>query len=80
MKREDFKLLIESIGFKHNNGYYIFKEFKIYLYYSIQYDFFQYDFYNGSEWVLGISLNDLTPLENNFKNELRSYKLKVLLR
>ena len=72
MKYTEFKKLIESIGFKLNehNLFYNYKEFKIDLY-----DIYYYDFYNGSEWIFSIKLNDLTPLDKI----IRSYKLKKIL-
>ena len=68
MKPEEFKLLIESIGFKFiGNNYYSYKEFRIYLH--INY----YNFYNGSK--VRYSLNDLTPI----LKLTRSIKLKNIL-
>ena len=72
--KEEFKQFIESIGFEEIIGsYYRYKEFKIDLYKD------QYCFHNGSEWCF-YALNDLTLLEKYFKKELRSIKLKELLR
>jgi hypothetical protein len=77
MNQEEFIILIKSIGFeKFGDHLYNYKEFSIYLYFHVD----EYDFRNGYEWTDDISLNDLTPLENNFKKELRSIKLKQLLR
>ena len=62
---------IESIGFKYNeHDYYGYKEYIIYLYKDV------YSFYNGSEWIRNIYLNDLTPL----KKITRSIKLKQILK
>ena len=72
MSREEFKQFILSIGFKYN-GYYVYKEFVIYLYYN------DYDFHNGSEWYDNNDINDLRLIENYFKRELRSIKLKNIL-
>jgi hypothetical protein len=73
MSREEFRILIESIGFKYN-GLYEYKEFRIS--YSNKY----YNFHNGSKWIYSILLNDLELIEKKFKKELRSVKLKELLR
>ena len=78
MIREEFKELIESIGFKSYTNYlYCYKEFTIDLYNSF-YDF--YDFYNGSKWFYTVPYTDLTPINNDLKQELRSIKLKELLK
>ena len=74
MNRKEFIILINSIGFKIHYGELVYKEFKI----EIRSDYF--NFYNGSEWVENISYTDLKPFEEYFKKELRSYKLKALLR
>ena len=71
--REEFIIFIESIGFKSIGRYY-YKEFVIYLY-----DIYHYDFFNGSEWIFNIKLNDLRLIENYFKKELRTFKLKKIL-
>ena len=75
MTRLEFHEFIKSLGFKLNGVYggYIYKEYKIDLY------GYHYDFYNGSEWVFSIPLNDLTPLVKEFKKELRSIKLINIL-
>ncbi len=73
MSDEEFRTLIESIGFKYN-GLYEYKEFRI------SYNTKYYNFYNGSKWISYISINDLTPIKEHFKQELRSIKLKSLLR
>ncbi len=73
MNKEKFITLIESIGFKKINDYiYYYKEFKLYLYNTY------YSFNNGS-WI-GYYYSDLTPIKKHFKQELRSIKLKQLLR
>ena len=72
MSRDDIEKLIISIGFKYN-VYYEYKEYCIVLYKD------QYSFYNGSEWIRNIYLNDLSPIKEHFKNELRSIKLKKIL-
>ena len=64
MTREEFKKYIESIGFK---------KYVIDLYNNY------YNFHNGSKWYYDIYYNDLRPLENEFKQELRSIKLKKIL-
>ena len=71
----NFRMYIESIGFKHNGwDYYHYKKYSISLYTS------HYIFSNNSECIYNIKLDDLTPLEKVFKKELRSIKLKELLR
>ena len=72
MIMEEFKLLIESIGFKYNKIYdnYAYEEFRIYLWKDV------YTFHNGSNWFNNIPLNDLTPI----LKLIRSYKLKQILR
>ena len=73
MKKKEFRILIESIGFYGTNKFnYYYKGFEIYLYNN-------YYFYKDSEWIY-YYYNDLTPLENYFKKDMRSYKLKQLLR
>ncbi len=80
MNREEFITLIESIGFKSKvfniflDHYYFYKGFKLYLYDTY------YQFSNGSEWFYDILYTDLTPIKKHFKQELRSIKLKELLR
>ena len=75
MNKKAFIKYIESIGFvniRYNR--YGYKEYRI----DLDYDC--YDFYNGSEWIIDISFNDLILLEKEFKQELRRIKLKELLR
>ena len=69
----DFQKYIESIGFKQINAYYYYNDHRIKLHYN------WYVFYNGSKWFEYYDLNDLSPLENEFKHELRRIKLKQLL-
>ena len=71
----EFKKIIESIGFKDiNYAYYEYKEYTIYLYGVY------YDFHNGFYWnSCTYELNDLTPIQENFKKKLRSVKLKKIL-
>jgi hypothetical protein len=70
MIREEFINYIESIGFKLNDRFsYEYKEFKLYLH------SYSYDFYNGSEWINLIPLNDLTDV----LKLSRSIKLKSIL-
>ena len=73
MIREEFKKFIKSIGFEYNYGYYEYKEYRICLYTGC------YHFHDGSEWIVDIPLNNLRSIENYFKQELRSIKLKKLL-
>ena len=74
MSLEEFKKIIETIGFEYDTiGYYYeYKEYCIVLYKD------QYSFYNGSKWIYNIT--DLIPFEKEFKREIRSIKLKQLLR
>ena len=74
MSEEKFKLLIESIGFKYNvHRYYEYKNYQIDLFEDI------YDFFDGYYWNESIPLNDLKPLEKEFKQAIRSIKLKNIL-
>ena len=74
MSREEFKKFIESIGFKYSHyAYYDYKKYRIDLSFIEE-----YGFYNGSKWK-NYEYNDLTPLEEYFKNELRSFKIKNIL-
>ena len=72
MNKEEFINYIESIGFKYNkyDQFYKYKEYEIFLYQV------HYDFYNRSELIYNIDLNDLTPL----KKITRSIKLKQILK
>ena len=76
MNNEEFKKFIESIGFKYNYDSYLYdyKEFKIDLWYK------KYDFYDGYKWIEYIPYNDLRPIEMYFKRELRSIKIKKILK
>ena len=69
----EFSNFIKSIGFKPSGYYYRYKGFIIDLSKN------DYSFYNGSKWYCNIDYNDLTPFKV-FKKELRSIKLKELLR
>ena len=40
---------------------------------------YHYDFLNGSKWIK-YDLNDLSPIKEHFKKELRSNKLKQILK
>ena len=75
MNCKEFEKLIKSIGFDYDvsEHIYIYKHFGIDLYNEC------YNFYNGYEWNGGYYYNDLKNIENNFKKELRSIKLKQLL-
>ena len=72
MNNKEFKKYIESIGFKYFGCYYDYKEYRIDLYEYCYY------FYNGSDWDMK-NIDDLTPFNKYFKQELRSIKLKELL-
>ena len=79
-RKEILENFIESIGFKYDSYSYLYKNYQIDLYknYNNYYNNY-YNFHNGSEWTWGIPLNDITLLENEFKHELRSIKLKKIL-
>ena len=75
--KDEFIKHIESIGFRLSPEYkytYVYKEYKINCK-GVDYDIW---FWNGSGWIR-YSYNDLTPIENYFKKEFRSMKLKALL-
>ena len=73
----NFQKYLESIGFKRFGLYvYTYNEYTINIYAK----YCRYDFYNGSKWVVCIEFYDLTPLKNEFKKELRSLKLKQILK
>ena len=74
MNREEFIIFIKSLGFEYNGFCYRYKNYIIDLYQD------HYDLYNGSGWNVKIYLNDLSPLDKEFKKELRRIKLKELLR
>ena len=70
INKKEFVKLIKSIGFIKIGYEYEYKEYRIDL--ASNY----YNFYNGSGWTFHIKLDDLSV----FKKELRSIKLKQLLR
>ncbi len=78
MCEEDFVKLIVSIGFNYRSIYnkneYKYNKFRI----DVWDD--GYDFYNGSEWFMYVSYNELDIIYNSFKKEFRSIKLKQLLK
>jgi hypothetical protein len=79
MNIEEFIKYIELIGFRYisyDHYIYKYKEIKLDLY-SDSYD--SYYFWNGSDWIYDIPLNDLKPINEYFKKELRCIKLKALL-
>ena len=73
MNVEEFKKYIESIGFKLNGHYYVYKEYRIFLYIDT------HTLYIRLHWIYNKDYNDLTQLNEYFKNELRSIKLKKIL-
>ena len=80
MTQKEFKKYIKSIGFKlydyNDYGFrYEYKEFRIDLYNDGDYDFF-----SASNGVYNISHSDLKPIYDHFKQELRSIKLKKILK
>ena len=85
MSREEFITYIESIGFKYYKKdsisvryeYLCLTKYRIDIYRDIYYDI--YDFWNGSEFVQNIHLNDLRLIQECFKKELRSIKLRNIL-
>ncbi len=72
--RDEFRILIENIGFRFNNRYnhYEFKKFRISLNKN------DYTLYLDYLWI-NCKFEDLEPIKNNFKKEIRSFKLKQLL-
>ena len=70
----EFSNFIKSIGFKPSGFFYRYKGFIIDLYNNY------YNFHNGSKWYCNIDYNVLRPIDMYFKHELRSIKLKQLLR
>ena len=75
MGRDEFENYIISIGFKKTKTLdfrYLYKNYGIDLYGDF------YKFYTNLGWVLYV-LDDLSPLDKYFKNELRSIKLKKIL-
>ena len=75
MSREEFKNYIESIGFEYDDSIYLYKHYSIDFYIDEK----CYHFWNGTEWQL-YNLNNSTPLDKYFKKELRSNKLKQILK
>ena len=73
--KEELIKFIDSIGFLYNSITYEFdyKEFRIDIWGE------HYNFYNSSEWLYGFDLDDLKPIDNYFKKELRTIKLKRIL-
>ena len=70
---EEFKIFIESIGFKHiGNNCYEYKDCKITA--NITY----YNFFNGIRWDI-YEYSENHPFDEYFKNELRSIKFKKIL-
>ena len=75
MNKEEFKQFIESIGFKHEGLFYDYKSYRIDLIPNC------YNFWNGSGWLFHIKFtDDLTQFNKYFKKELRSIKLKQILK
>ncbi len=73
MNIKEFIKLIETVGFEQDsNERFVYKKFVIYLYLE-GYNLFT----NGS--FKDYEYSNLEPIYNNFKNELRSIKLKKLL-
>ena len=76
----DFQKYIESIGFKYiaqvytTDTHYRYKDYMIYL--SSK----SYDFHDLTTWWWDIDIEDLSPIENLFKKELRSFKLKQIVK
>ena len=81
-----FQKYIESIGFIFRSIYVEYRNDKSFMYEYYEYKIFKidlhdyfYSFYNGSKWIHYIDF-DLTPLHKEFNQELRSIKLKQILR
>ena len=73
MNVDEFVIYIKSLGFEYKGDFYQYKNHNIYVFDE------KYGFYNGAEWSGYIDFNDLTPIQKDFKKELRSIKLKHLL-
>ena len=73
MNQEEFKKYIKSIGFDEDILYYYYKQYSIYFLSN------HYNFHNGFGWE-AYDLNDLRPIQEHFKKELRSIKLKQILK
>ena len=74
MNREEFINYIESIGFKSSGGWYTYKNHMIYLYGGF------YVFLINNKTICKNVYTYITPLNEHFKKELRSIKIKQLLR
>ena len=74
MTRNEFVKFIQSIGFKYNGLSYRYKNYDMYLHVEL------YKIYNHSGCIGGFEYNELGPIKYYFKKELRSIKLKQLLR
>ncbi len=75
--RDEFKELIFSIGFKHSSefqGRFVYKNF------TIDISEFDYDIHDGETWSPFHTLDELEPIKKIFKKELRSIKLKNILK
>ena len=86
MSEEEFIKFIESIGFEYNEQYDIYKYKKYhggdhldYQIYTIEFINDKYNCWDGSEWIGRYEYNDLKLIQECFKHELRSIKLKKLL-
>lgn len=82
-----FQKYIESIGFIFSSIYVEYRNDKSFMYEYYEYKIFKidlhdyfYNFCNGSEWFYDIDLSNLKPLHKEFNQELRSIKLKQILR
>ncbi len=76
MSRDQFTKLIESIGFETKCGIisYFYKENQIYIAITT------YHLHINSEFKGIYIFSNLEPIEDYFKNELRSIKLKQILK
>ena len=79
MNNIEFKKYIKSFGFEYAVSLNNIERYE-YKHYIIDLNLDHYDFYNGLNWWWYKDYNDLTDLETIFKKELRSVKLKELLR
>ena len=76
MTKDEFIKYIESIGFEMNKFPLLGYSYKNYI---IDLHTYTYDFNNDFGWFGRIDFDDLRLLENEFKKELRSIKLKAIL-
>ena len=76
MNVNEFINYIRMVGFNSNGIVWIYKSFEIFIYPSNG----AYEFFNPyKNSAKRFSINDIKPINNNFKMETRGIKLKKLL-